>query len=159
MASGLAAAQTPDPAYTPLNKAYESLRARNYEDAIASFLKAIAAAPARPAIRKDLAYAYLKIGENEAARDQFREAMRLDPKDFHVALEYAFLANETKQQAQARRVFDRIRKTGDPESRATAEQRLPKHRPASGRRNRALDQGHRTRRGQLQRAFRACHPR
>jgi Tfp pilus assembly protein PilF len=122
MASGLAAAQTPDPAYTPLNKAYESLHARNYDDAIASFLKAIEAAPARPAIRKDLAYAYLKIGENEAARDQFREAMRLDPKDFHVALEYAFLANETKQQAQARRVFDRIRKTGDPESRATAEQ-------------------------------------
>ena len=121
LAACLAACQPPDPAYEPLNKAYEALRARNYDDAIALFLKAIEAAPARPAIRKDLAYTYLKIGENTAARDQFREAMLLDPKDFHVALEYAFLCNETKEQAQARRVFDRIRQAGDPESRATAE--------------------------------------
>ncbi|MGC9946643.1 MAG: tetratricopeptide repeat protein [Bryobacteraceae bacterium] len=121
VASALAVAQTPDPAYEPLAKAYESLQARHYEDAISFFLKAIEAAPARPGIHKDLAYTYLKIGENTAARDQFRESMRLDPKDFHVALEYAFLCNETKQQAQARRVFDRIRKSGDPESRATAE--------------------------------------
>lgn len=121
LACGLAGAQTPDPAYAPLNKAYEALRSRNYDDAIAEFLKAIEAAPKRPAIRKDLAYAYLKIGENAAARDQFREAMLLDPKDLHVALEYAFLCYETKQQAQARRVFDRVRKADDPESRATAE--------------------------------------
>ena len=47
--------------------------------------------PERPAIRKDLAYTYLKIGENDLARDQFREAMQLDPADTQVALEYAFL--------------------------------------------------------------------
>jgi Tfp pilus assembly protein PilF len=121
LAAGIAAAQAPDPAYEPLSKAYEAARGRNYDDAVALFLKAIEAAPERPAIRKDLAYTYLKIGENEAARDQFHEAMRLEPKDFHVALEYAFLCYETKQQAQARRVFDRVRKAGDPESRATAE--------------------------------------
>ena len=91
MAAGLASGQPPDPAYQPLARAYEALRARNYDDAVAAFLNAIEAAPARPAIRKDLAYTYLKIGENLAARDQFREAMRLDPKDLHVALEYAFL--------------------------------------------------------------------
>jgi tetratricopeptide (TPR) repeat protein len=44
--------------------------------------------------------------------------MRLEPADQHVALEYAFLCYETKQQAIARRVFDRIRKTGN----ATAQQ-------------------------------------
>jgi Tfp pilus assembly protein PilF len=113
--------QPPDPAYEPLNQAYEAVRGRHYDDAIALFLKAIAASPSRPAMRKDLAYTYLKIGENAAARDQFREAMLLDPRDFHVALEYAFLCNETKQQAQARRVFDRIRRSGDPASRETAE--------------------------------------
>lgn len=48
--------------------------------------------------------------------------MRLDPTDFHVSLEYAYLCNENKMQAEARRVFDRVRKTGDPVSRATAEQ-------------------------------------
>ena len=114
----LARAADPDPVYAPLQKAYEAQRAKKYEDAIAAFQQAIALAPSRAAIRKDLAYTLLKIGENEAARDQFAEAMRLDPADHHVALEYAFLCFETKEQATARRVFDRIRKTGN----ATAEQ-------------------------------------
>src|SRR5271170_5067363 len=111
--AALAAAQTPDPAYAPLEKAYGALQAKDYDRAIASFLEAVKIAPDRPAMRKDLAYTLLKIGENEAARDQFAEAMRLDPRDDHVALEYAFLCYETKQQAAARRIFDRIRKTGN----------------------------------------------
>ena len=85
---------------------------------IADFLKAIEAAPQRASIRKDLAYTYLKIGENILARDQFHEAMTIDPADTQVAMEYAFLCYETKEQAEARRIFDRIRKTGN----ATAEQ-------------------------------------
>jgi tetratricopeptide (TPR) repeat protein len=99
-------AQSPDPAV----RAYDALRAGDYDTAIAAFL----AAPAKPNIRKDLAYTYLKIGEPELARDQFLEAMRLDPADTNAALEYAFLCFETKQQAEARRVFDRVRKTGNP---------------------------------------------
>src|SRR5579872_2685320 len=122
----LASAQPPapssDPAYAPLSKAYEFLRSRDYDQAIAFFEKAISAAPTRPSIRKDLAYTLLKVGETEAARDRFGETMRLDPTDTHVALEYAFLCYETKKQAEARRIFDRIRKTGDPASRCTAEQ-------------------------------------
>ncbi len=114
----LAFAQPPDPAYAPLSRAYDAGRARDYEAAVANFLAAIEAAPQRPAIRKDLAYTYLKIGENALARAQFREAMTLDPRDTQVAMEYAFLAYEAKEQAQARRIFDRIRKTGNP----TAEQ-------------------------------------
>ena len=111
--TALANAQTPDPAYPILEKAYQSLRDKDYDRAIAAFREAIKIAPDRPALRKDLAYTLLKIGENEAARDQFAEAMRLDPRDDHVALEYAFLCYETKQQAIARRIFDRIRKTGN----------------------------------------------
>jgi Tfp pilus assembly protein PilF len=113
LTAAIAAAQTPDPAYAPLERAYDALRAKDYDRAIASFREAIKIAPDRPALRKDLAYTLLKIGENEAARDQFAEAMRLDPRDDHVALEYAFLCYETRQQAIARRIFDRIRKTGD----------------------------------------------
>jgi len=115
---GSAAAQNPDPAYQPLERAYDALRQKNYDAAIQGFEQAISLAPDRASIRKDLAYTLLKVGENEAARDQFAEAMRIDPTDQHVALEYAFLCYETKQQATARRIFDRIRKTGD----ATAEQ-------------------------------------
>jgi Tfp pilus assembly protein PilF len=115
---GLALAQAPDPAYEPLTRAYEALRAHDYEAAIACFINGIGAAPQRASIRKDLAYTYLKIGENTQARDQFREAMEIDPADAQVAKEYAFLCYETKERQQARRIFDRIRKSGD----AVAEQ-------------------------------------
>src|ERR1700677_81073 len=115
-------AQTPDPAYQPLERAYQALRDKAYDQAIASFGQAISLSPNRASIRKDLAYTLLKIGENEAARDQFGEAMRIDPTDQHAALEYAFLCFETKQQALARRIFDGIRKTGASSSQSTAEQ-------------------------------------
>jgi tetratricopeptide (TPR) repeat protein len=105
-----------------LNKAYEALRAHDYDTAIAFFEQAIQQTPAKANIRKDLAYAYLKTGATEAARDQFAAAVRLEPGDHHTALEYAFLCYETKQRAEARRVFDRVRKTGDEVSRATAGQ-------------------------------------
>jgi len=120
------AAQPSDPAYQPLESAYRALREKNYDQAISGFEQAVALVPGRASIRKDLAYTLLKVGENEGARDQFGEAMRLDPTDRHAALEYAFLCFETKQQALARRIFDRIRKTADTgsdsASRSTAEQ-------------------------------------
>ena len=115
---GAGLAQSNDPAYLPLQQAYDALRAKDYERAVAGFQQAIALAPDRPGIHTDLAYTLLKIGETEPARDQFAEALRLYPADEHVAMEYAFLCYETKQQAIARRIFDRIRKTGN----ATAEQ-------------------------------------
>lgn len=109
------AAQPSDPAYKPL-------REKNYDQAIAGFEQAITLAPRRASIHKELAYALLKVGENDAARNQFGEAMALDPTDQHAALEYAFLCFETKQQALARRIFDRIRKTGNGDAQSTAEQ-------------------------------------
>jgi len=114
LAAATAHCQLLDPAYDTLARAYEALRAKAYDDAISNFQKAIQLAPERAAIHKDLAYAYLKIGENELARDQFREAMEIEPADTQAAMEYAFLAYETRQQAEARRVFDRLRRTGDP---------------------------------------------
>jgi tetratricopeptide (TPR) repeat protein len=112
--AAMAAGQIADPAYASLEKAYAALRAKDYDAAIAQFRVAIGLAPERASIHKDLAYTLLKTGDTEQARDQFAEAMRLDPADDHVALEYAFLCYETRQQAVARRVFDRIRKTGNP---------------------------------------------
>jgi Flp pilus assembly protein TadD len=117
LASLAAAAWAQEPA---ADRAYAALRAQRYEEAIALFQEAVSAGD-KPGLRKDLAYTYLKIGENEAARDQFQAAMRLDPADYHAALEYAFLCFETARPAEARRVFDRIRQTGDAASRATAE--------------------------------------
>src|ERR1017187_7495480 len=113
VAAVLASAQPRDAAFQAADRAYTALRARDYDVAVPAFLVAIEAAPARADIRKDLAYTYLKIGEPTLARDQFREARRLDPADTTAALEYAFLCYETKQQAEARRVFDRLRRTGN----------------------------------------------
>jgi len=103
-------------------KAYDALRSKDYDAAIAWFRQAIKAAPEKSGLRKDLAYTYLKTGETEAARDEFAQALRLDPADEHVALEYAFLCYETRQAAEARRTFDRLRKTAGPAARAAAEQ-------------------------------------
>lgn len=115
MVSGatVALGQAADPAYAPLDRAYTALRTKNYEEAIQGFEQAAKLDPAKASIRKDLAYTLLKIGETEAARDQFAEAMTLDPADDQVALEYAFLCYETRQQVAARRVFDRLRKSGN----------------------------------------------
>lgn len=114
--AGLAHSQTADPA----GQAYQVLRARDYDAAVAHFNQAIEGAPKSTALRKDLAYTYLKMGETEAARDQFAEVIRLDPSDLRAALEYAFLCHETKQTAEARRVFDRLRKAEDASVRVTA---------------------------------------
>ncbi len=102
------------PAETPLDRAYSELRFKHYDSAVADFESAIAATPDRPSIYKDLAYTLLKIGETEAARDRFAKALELDPSDNRTALEYAFLCYETRQRLIARRVFDRLRKTGNP---------------------------------------------
>jgi tetratricopeptide (TPR) repeat protein len=109
--------------YEPLSEAYAALRTKAYDDAIRAFLTAIAAAPKRADIRKDLAYTFLKVGESEAAREQFRLATELDPADVDVAMEFAFLSYEAKEdpmaaKAEARRIFDRLRHKGH----ATAEQ-------------------------------------
>jgi Tfp pilus assembly protein PilF len=116
---------TADPVYDTLSKAFAALRSNDYDSAVALFRKAVEGAPGRTDIHKNLAYTLLKTGDNEAARHEFGEAMRIDPNDFHVALEYAFLCFEAKDEpyahkAEARRIFARIRDTGDAESRRTA---------------------------------------
>lgn len=100
-------------AQDPADAAYQALRAKDYDRAIAAFRQALALAPGKLAVRKDLAYTLLKTGESEAARDQFAEVMRADPKDDQVALEYAFLCYETRQPVEARRVFLRLRQAGN----------------------------------------------
>ena len=115
-----------DPAYQPLTKAFDALRVRDYDTAILSFREASARSPRRADIRKNLAYALLKTGDTESARDQFGEAMRIDPADFHVALEYAFLCYEAKddgpaRKAEARRIFAAVRDTGGAEDKAAGD--------------------------------------
>ena len=94
---------------------------KDYDTAISPFGKAAGSAPGRTDIRKNLAYTLLKTGDSDAAREQFGEAMRLDPADFSCRPEYAFLCfeatdNAPARKAEARRIFARIRDTGDAEA-------------------------------------------
>jgi tetratricopeptide (TPR) repeat protein len=118
-----------DPAYDSLTRAFDALRIHDYDIAISFFEKASARAPNRADIRTNLAYTFLKTGDSESAREQFGEAMRLAPSDLHLALEYAFLCFEARdnapaRKAEARRIFARVRDSTGPDalSRATASQ-------------------------------------
>ena len=126
-------AQTP-PGQTELTKAYEALQTRDYDRAINLFRKGIALQPASAGslaglhpgslagLHKDLAYTLLKTGDSAEAREEFLAALKLNPADESAALEFAFLAFETKQPIEARRMFDRLRQTGSPATKQTAEQ-------------------------------------
>ncbi|MBV8895161.1 MAG: tetratricopeptide repeat protein [Acidobacteriaceae bacterium] len=105
-----------------LTRGYQALAKKDYDTAIDLFRKAIEQQPQNAAVHKDLAYTLLKTGENAEARDEFSAAAKLNPQDEAALLEYAFLAYETKQPIQARRTFDRLRREGNPATRATAEQ-------------------------------------
>jgi Tfp pilus assembly protein PilF len=120
LCAGLAAlCSAADPAeFRVLDTAYRNLSEKHYEDAIQGFQEAMRIAPQRADIRKNLGYTLLKIGETVAARESFHAAMALDPADRQLALEYAFLANETGQMRQARRVFLQFRDRDDTAAKA-----------------------------------------
>src|SRR3954451_19612866 len=110
------------PGTTELTDAYKALAAKDYTRAVPLFRKGLALQPANAGGHKDLAYALLKTGENAEARDEFEAALKLNPKDETAALEYGFLAYETKKPVEARRTFDRLRHSAKPTTRATARQ-------------------------------------
>jgi tetratricopeptide (TPR) repeat protein len=112
-------AQTAD---AELTQAYKLLAQKDYDSAIVLFRKALATQPANASVHKDLAYTFLKAGENADARDEFESALKLNPNDETAGLEYAFLCFETQKKIEARRTFDRLRHRGSAATRATAEQ-------------------------------------
>lgn len=114
------AAELPDPARDPLEKAYSFLRSGDYPEAVARFLEASALAPERASIYKELGYVYLRMGETEDAKPMFERAWELDSSDERIALELAFLCHETKQEARAFALFRTLSASENPEVRETA---------------------------------------
>lgn len=109
-----------DGAHAALEEAYAALRAHDYDAAVAGFREALAAAPARPEIEKELAYALLKTGATLEAREAFSRAVRLDPADERAALELAFLQHETGEAAEALATFLRLAGSKDAQIRQLA---------------------------------------
>jgi tetratricopeptide (TPR) repeat protein len=101
-------------------QAYAALREKDYDKAEERFRKALAVQTDNTGLRKELAYTLLKMGETEAARDEFAQVLRVSPEDEHSAMEYAFLCNETKQVAEARRIFKRLSGSSADATRKTA---------------------------------------
>ena len=104
------------------NRAYQALAAKDYDTAISAFRKGLSLQPANAKAHKDLAYTLLKTGDNAEARDEFAQALKLDEHDDTAALEFAFLAYETKKPIEARRTFDRLRQSANAATRKTAAQ-------------------------------------
>ena len=144
--------QLPDPAYQPLDRAYAALaRSRMTKQSLLS-----KGHRARSRARRHPQRPGLHLSQDRRKRAGPRPVSRghgMDPADIQVALEYAFLCYETKQQAEARRIFDRIRRTGRsrPPSRRSriSTARWP---PAS-----SVGRSIAVRGRQFQRAFRAGH--
>ncbi len=105
-----------------LNQAYKALSGKDYDAAIILFRNGLAIEPSNAAVHKDLAYTLLKTGDNAEARDEFEQALQANPHDESAALEFAFLAYETKKPIEARRTFDRLRHSANIATRTTAEQ-------------------------------------
>src|SRR5262249_28326817 len=91
-------------------------------EAMDQLLLAVESAPRSAAVRKELGYAYLRVGETQSAREVFEQALSLEPQDFGVALELAFLSHETGKEARALELFDLVRRSGDSESQNAAEE-------------------------------------
>lgn len=98
-----------NPAEEAADRGYAALRARQYDEAVAAFDRALQADPGLRHVRKDLAYTLLRRGDREAARDHFDRLRREDPGDEQSALEYAFLCYETRRVQEARRTFHMLR--------------------------------------------------
>ena len=111
-----------EPGNAELTRAYKALETKDYDAAVAAFQQGLLKQPGNAGAHKDLAYTLLKTADNGAARDEFEFAMKLNPKDEVAALEYAFLAFETKRPIEARRTFDKLRHSSDERIRDTAEQ-------------------------------------
>ena len=111
----------PVAAQTVLDKAYTALREQQWARAVELFERGLASWPDHPTARKDLAYTLLRLGDNEAARDQFQAAWLIHPGDEMAALEFAFLAHDTGRRGEARRIFQQLQASADAQVRATAE--------------------------------------
>ncbi len=110
------------PGDTELNQAYRALAKKDYDTAIGNFRAGLAKQPNNAGAHKDLAYTLVKTGDNAEARDEFERALQVNSKDETAALEYAFLAFETRKPIEARRMFDKLRHSENAATRATAEQ-------------------------------------
>jgi tetratricopeptide (TPR) repeat protein len=118
--SGLLFAQEPGPAQALAQRAYESLAKSDLDAAVAGLGRALEMEPARAHWRKDLAYALLKTGDRETARDHFERLWRENPGDEVSGLEYGYLCFETRREREAHLAFMELKESANATTRGAA---------------------------------------
>ena len=112
----------PQTGQADLNNAYQALADKDYDSAIDLFLKGLAKEPGNAAAHKDLAYTLFRAGENAAARDEFEQALQAQPARRNGRPRVRLPGLRDQKAHRSSPHFDRLRKTGNPTTRATAEQ-------------------------------------
>ncbi|MCB1019085.1 MAG: tetratricopeptide repeat protein [Acidobacteria bacterium] len=79
------------------------------------FRSALALNPDQTALRKELAYLLLQVGQSEEATAEFATVVERDPNDLQAAAQLAFLYLEQGSFEQAVVLLERARSSGDPE--------------------------------------------
>lgn len=112
----------PDTATSLLNNAYEDLRRKEYDAAIAKFRRVLAMDPKRAELHREIAYTCMKMGETEQAIEAFEAYERVRPGEPRNQIELAYLYHQTKREQQALELFRRVSRSKDVKLAAQARQ-------------------------------------
>jgi tetratricopeptide (TPR) repeat protein len=109
-----------DPAYPVLNRAYEQLRLKQYDEAVAGFRRALELNPSRVSVFKDLGYALQKMGETAQAVEAFEAFHAAVPSDYQTIMELAYLYAQVQKEDLALDFFRQAISSPDPAQAALA---------------------------------------
>jgi tetratricopeptide (TPR) repeat protein len=105
-----------------LNHAYEQLRLKQYDEAVAGFRQALALDPLQVQVYKDLAYTLQKMGETESAVEAFEAYQTVRPGDYQTIMELAYLYVQVQKEDRALQFFRRAMASPDGAQAAQARQ-------------------------------------
>lgn len=105
-----------------LNNAYQDLRRKEYDAAIAKFRRVLEMDPRRAELHREIAYTYMKMGETEQAIEAFEAYEHARPGDPRNQLDLAYLYHQTKKEQQALELFRRVSRSKDVKLAAQARQ-------------------------------------
>ncbi len=111
-----------DPSWATLDRAYQQLRLKDYDQAIVNFRRALLLNPSRVTVFKDLAYALLKTGETEQAVEAFEAHHKAVPGDYQTIMELGYLYVQVKKEDQALAFFRQAMNSPDAAQAAQARQ-------------------------------------
>jgi len=105
-----------------LDHAYEQLRLKQYDEAVAGFRRALALDPSQVQVYKDLAYTLQKMGETESAVEAFEAYHQARPGDYQTIMELAYLYAQVQEEDRALQFFRRAMASPDRAQAAQARQ-------------------------------------